>query len=133
MKKWMKSKLLTIITVLVVAGVGAGSLMNASKLESLFNPGKFKKFENRYQSDNYDYAVGDGDDMNLADEDKDGKGKDEDQLQVLPVSEPETKKGSNDLGIADNQKTTKTNKKNGVEFTDTNNNTSKNNSSAGTK
>ena len=120
MKKWMKSKLLTIITVLVVAGVGAGSLMNASKLESLFNPGKFKKFENRYQSDNYDYAAGDGDDMNLADEDKDGKGKDEDQLQVLPVSEPETKKGSNDLGIADNQKTTKTNKKNGVEFTDTN-------------
>lgn len=133
MKKWMKSKLLTIITVLVVAGVGAGSLMNASKLESLFNPGKFKKFENRYQSDNYDYAAGDGDDMNLADEDKDGKGKDEDQLQVLPVSEPETKKGSNDLGIADNQKTAKTNKKNGVEFTDTNNNTSKNNSSAGTK
>ena len=114
MKKWMKSKLLTIITVLVVAGVGAGSLMNASKLESLFNPGKFKKFENRDQSDNYDYAAGDGDDMNLADEDKDGKGKDEDQLQVLPVSEPETKKGSNDLGIADNQKTTKTNKKNGV-------------------
>ena len=132
MKKWMKSKLLTIITVLVVAGVGAGSLLNASKLESLFNPGKFKKFENRYQSDNYDYAAGDGDDMNLADEDKEGKGKDEDQQQVLPVSEPEKKKGSNDLGIADNRKTAKTNKKNGVEFTDTNNNSSKNNRSGGT-
>lgn len=132
MKKWMKSKLLTIITVLVVAGVGAGSLLNASKLESLFNPGKFKKFENRYQSDNYDYAAGDGDDMNLADQDKDGKGKDEDQQQVLPVSEPEKKKQSNDLGIADNKNTVKSNKKNGVEFTDTNNNSSKNNSSNGT-
>ena len=132
MKKWMKSKLLTIITVLVVAGVGAGSLLNASKLESLFNPGKFKKFENRYHSDNYDYAAGDGDDMNLADEDKEGKGKDEDQQQVLPVSEPEKKKGANDLGIADNKKTTKTNKKNGVEFTDNKDNSSKNNSSKGT-
>lgn len=131
MKKWIKGKLLTIITVLVVAGVGVGSLLNASRLESLFNPGKFKKFENRYHSDNYDYAAGDGDDMNLADEDKEGKGKDEDQQQVLPVSEPEKKKKSNDLGIADNKKTAKTNKKNGVEFTDTNNNSSKNNSSGG--
>ena len=73
MKKWMKSKLLTIITVIVVAGVGIGSLRNASKLESLFNPGKFKKFENRYHSDKYDYAAGDGENMNLADEDKEGK------------------------------------------------------------
>lgn len=132
MKKWMKSKLLTIITVLVVAGVGAGSLLNASKLESLFNPGKFKKFENRYQADNYDYAAGDGDDMNLADEDKEGKGKDEDQQQVLPVSEPEKKKGSNDLGIADNKSTTKSNKKNGVEFNDSNGDSSKNNNRSGT-
>lgn len=132
MKKWMKSKLLTIMTVIVVVGVGAGSLLNASKLESLFNPGKFKKFENRYQSDNYDYAAGDGDDMNLADQDKDGKGKDEEQQQVLPVSEPEKKKGSNDLGIADNKKTIKSNKKNGVEFTDSNESSSKNNSSSGT-
>lgn len=132
MKKWMKSKLLTIITVLVVAGVGAGSLLNASKLESLFNPGKFKKFENRYQADNYDYAAGDGDDMNLADEDKEGKGKDEDQQQVLPVSEPEKKKGANDLGIADNKSTTKSNKKNGVEFNNSNGDSSKNNNQSGT-
>ena len=119
MKKWMKSKLLTIITVIVVAGVGIGSLLNASKLESLFNPGKFKKFENRYHSDKYDYAAGDGDDMNLADEDKDGKGKEEEQQQVLPVSEPEKKKGENDLGIVDSKnRNTSSDKKNGVEFTD---------------
>lgn len=119
MKKWMKSKLLTIITVIVVAGVGTGSLLNASKLESLFNPGKFKKFENRYRSDKYDYAAGDGDDMNLADEDKEGKGKEEEQQQVLPVSEPEKKKSEDDLGIADGKnRNTTSNKKNGIEFAD---------------
>ena len=132
MKKWIKSKLLTIITVIVVAGVGAGSLLNASKLESLFNPGKFKKFENRYHSDNYDYAAGDGDDMNLADEDKDGQGKDEEQQQVLPIAEPEKKKGTNDLGIADNKKSSPNNKKNGVEFTDSNGSPSKNTGQTGT-
>lgn len=120
MKKWMKNKLLTIITVVVVAGVGAGSLLNASKLESIFNPGKIKKFENRYHSDNYDYAAGDGEDMNLADEDKEGKGKDEEQQQVLQVSKPQEKKGENDLGIVDNSNnnTKKSDKKNGVEFTE---------------
>lgn len=130
----MKNKLLTIITVIVVAGVGAGSLLNASKLESLFNPGKFKKFENRYRSDNYDYAAGDGDDMDLADEDKEGKGKEEQQQQVLQVSKPEEKekKGENTLGIADNNKNSKSDKKNGVELTDSNKNSSKNNSKTGT-
>lgn len=132
MKKWMKNKLLTIITVVVVAGVGAGSLLNASKLESIFNPGKIKKFENRYHSDNYDYAAGDGEDMNLADEDKKGQGKEEQQQQVLQVSKPQEKKGENDLGIVDNSnKTKKSDKKNGVEFTNSNKNSSKKNSQSG--
>lgn len=133
MKKWMKSKLLTIITVIVVTGVGAGSLLNASKLESMFNPGKLKKFENRYRSDNYDYAAGDGEDMNLADEDKEGEGKQEEQQQVLQVSKPQEKKGENDLGIVKNESNSKkSDKKNGVQFTNSKSTSSKKSNQNGT-
>ena len=45
MKKITKKKTLTAVTGATVIGVAAAALVNGSKLESVFNPGKFEKFE----------------------------------------------------------------------------------------
>ena len=53
MKKITKKKTLTAVTGATVIGVAAAALVNGSKLESVFNPGKFEKFENNYKSEEY--------------------------------------------------------------------------------
>ena len=45
MKKTTKKKTLTAVTGATVIGVAAAALVNGSKLESVFNPEKFQKFE----------------------------------------------------------------------------------------
>ena len=45
MKKITKKKTLTAVTGATVIGVAAAALVNGSKLDSVFNPGKFEKFE----------------------------------------------------------------------------------------
>lgn len=112
MKKWIKKKALTAVTGVAVAGVAAVSLGNASSLETLFNPGKFEKYENRHRSEEYDYVAGNDGDAELADKDKDGEeGSDKnEEKQVLQVTEQEETQNeqnrakeekSADLGIAD--------------------------------
>lgn len=102
MKKWMGKKTLTALTSVAVAGIAAGTLLNALELDDLFQPQSFEKFENRHRSEDYDYVAGDGDDIDLADEEKDGSRDGGDTQQVLQVAkETETKTGSATLGIAD--------------------------------
>ena len=48
MKKITKKKTLTAVTGATVIGVAAAALVNGSKLDSVFNPGKFEKFENMW-------------------------------------------------------------------------------------
>ena len=65
MKKITKKKTLTAVTGATVIGVAA-ALVNGSKLESVFNPGKFEKFENNYKSEEYDYVSGDGEKTDIS-------------------------------------------------------------------
>lgn len=113
MKKSTKKKTLTVVTGAAVIGAATVALGNASSLESLFNPGKFEKYENRHRSEEYDYVSGEGGDAALADKNKDGEeGADENEdKQVLQVTEQEQRQNdeqdqaqeeeSADLGIAD--------------------------------
>ena len=66
MKKITKKKTLTAVTGATVIGVAAAALVNGSKLDSVFNPGKFEKFENNYKSEEYDYVAGDGEETDIA-------------------------------------------------------------------
>lgn len=52
MKKITKKKTLTAVTGATVIGVAAAALVNGSKLDSVFNPGKFEKFENNINQKN---------------------------------------------------------------------------------
>ena len=65
-EKITKKKTLTAVTGATVIGVAAAALVNGSKLDSVFNPGKFEKFENNYKSEEYDYVAGDGEETDIA-------------------------------------------------------------------
>lgn len=133
MKKWMGKKTLTALTSVAVAGVAAGTLLNALELDDLFQPQSFEKFENRHRSEDYDYVAGDGDDIDLADEEKDGGRDGGDTQQVLQVAketeelQTETKPGDATLGIAeetpkdqpDQKQTPESENRNAITFVDT--------------
>ena len=141
MKKSTKKKTLTVVTGVAVIGAATAALGNASSLESLFNPGKFEKYENRHRSKEYDYVAGKGGAAELADKDKNGEegSEEKNDKQVLQVTEQEQtqedkqdqvkEEDSADLGIADQKSDTLSDEKNknAVEFAptkQTNNNTS---------
>lgn len=141
MKKWMKKKTLTAVTGAAVIGAATVALGNASSLESLFNPGKFEKYENRHRSEEYDYVAGNDGDAELADKNKNGEeGSDENkEKQVLQVTEQEqtqneknqaSEADSADLGIADQTKDNSSADKNrnAVELAPTNKNNNSNTS-----
>lgn len=128
-----KKKVITAVTGAAVLGVAATALGNASELETLFNPAKFEKYENRHKTTDYDYTAGNGEDVDLADENinnaEEESGKNEQQaIQVQEETEeedqeekqqPETR---DSLGIIDeNQPAKENDKKTGVEFTNTQN------------
>ena len=98
-----KKKALTAATGAAVIGVAAAALVNGSKLESMFDPGKFEKFENRYKSEDYDYVAGNGEDMDLADQDKKSKnnsgGDDKQLLKLNKQQENDTL--SSDVNLVD--------------------------------
>ena len=50
MKKNTKKKTLTAVTGATVIGVAVAALFNGSKLETVFNPDKFEKFDNKYKN-----------------------------------------------------------------------------------
>lgn len=143
MKKWTKKKTLTAVTGAAVIGAATAALGNASSLETLFNPNKFEKYENRHRTDDYDYVAGNGGEAELANKDKNGnKGTDDSQKQqVLQVTEQEqsqneqkkTKDDTADLSIADQNSSSQSDKvnKNAVEVAKTDN-TRKNTSSGST-
>lgn len=104
MKKDTKKKTLTAVTGATVIGVAAAALVNGSKLESVFNPGKFEKFQNNYKSEDYDYVAGDGEETDIAgDNKKDKEKKGGDDLQVLQLKKQESGdlKDNESFGIAD--------------------------------
>ena len=108
MKKNTKKKTLTAVTGATVIGVAAAALVNGSKLESVFNPGKFEKFQNNYKSEDYDYATGDGEETDIAgDNQKDNEKNKGDDLQVLQLKKQESGdvKDNESFGIADNGET----------------------------
>ncbi len=67
MKKWITGKVIKAATGLAVTTVAVGALANASVLESIFVPDKFSKFKNEQENEQYRYAAGDGDNIELAD------------------------------------------------------------------
>lgn len=104
MKKTTKKKTITAVTGATVIGVAAAALVNGSKLETVFNPKKFEKFENKYNSDDYDYVAGNGEETDIAgnskeDEEKSGG----DDLQVLQLKKQENGdlKDDTSFGIAE--------------------------------
>lgn len=105
MKKSTKKKTITAVTGATVIGVAAAALVNGSKLESVFNPGKFEKFQNNYKAEDYDYVVGDGEDTDIAGDNKKNQEKSNgDDLQVLQLKKQESGdvKDNESFGIADN-------------------------------
>lgn len=104
MKKITKKKTLTAVTGATVIGVAAAALVNGSKLDSVFNPGKFEKFENNYKSEEYDYVAGDGEETDIAgDNVKDKQKTSGDDLQVLQLKKQENGdlKDNSSFGISD--------------------------------
>ena len=103
-EKITKKKTLTAVTGATVIGVAAAALVNGSKLDSVFNPGKFEKFENNYKSEEYDYVAGDGEETDIAgDNVKDKQKTSGDDLQVLQLKKQENGdlKDNSSFGIAD--------------------------------
>ena len=89
-----KKKVITAVTGAAVLGVAATALGNASELETLFNPAKFEKYENRHKTTDYDYMAGNGEEIDLADENindaEEEAGKNEQQaVQVQEETEEE--------------------------------------------
>ena len=79
-------------------------MVNGSKLDSVFNPGKFEKFENNYKSEEYDYVAGDGEETDIAgDNVKDKQKTSGDDLQVLQLKKQENGdlKDNSSFGISD--------------------------------
>lgn len=104
MKKTTKKKTLTAVTGATVIGVAAAALVNGSKLESVFNPEKFQKFENNYSTDDYDYVAGDGEETDIAgDNSKNDEKSSGDDLQVLQLKKQEEGdlQDTGSFGIAD--------------------------------
>lgn len=104
MKKTTKKKTLTAVTGATVIGVAAAALVNGSKLESVFNPEKFQKFENNYSTDDYDYVAGDGEETDIAgDNSKNDEKSGGDDLQVLQLKKQEEGdlKDTSSFSIAD--------------------------------
>lgn len=113
MKKSTKKKTLTAVTSAAVIGAATVALGNASSLETLFNPDKFEKYENRHRSDEYDYVSGNGTDAEVADKKENGEDgtSEEKDKQILHVTEQEQaqsdekdraqEENNTDLGIAE--------------------------------
>ncbi len=72
MKKWKKIKktyLAVLVTGILVIGAGIAALVNASGLQSMFEPKDFAHFENEHaDGEEYDSVSGNGEDSDLTDE-----------------------------------------------------------------
>ena len=70
MKKWKnikKSYLAAIATGIFVVAAGIIVLVNASGLDSIFEPKDYERFENEFEEgDEYDSVAGDGEESDLA-------------------------------------------------------------------
>lgn len=110
MKRWKeirKSYLAAAAAVILVIGAGTAVLLNASSLNTIFEPKDFERFENQYDDGKgYDSVAGDGEESDLADENEDGEDSaDKDAQKALKVAEDET--GDKERpGIADWQNRT---------------------------
>ena len=99
MKDW-KKHILPVATGAAVIGIGTAVITNASGLENLFEPDQFKRFENRYHADDYNYVAGDGEKTELADQDKDSQensGSDNEQSILASERKDKEKPGESDL------------------------------------
>lgn len=111
MKKHWKKKVLTLVTGVAVSGVAAGALRDASAMETLFQPKSFENFENRHQSEEVDYAAGDGQSADLADRDQTsdrGAGQDDPEVLQMIGQEEDTLPGQDTnpgIGQAENAQT----------------------------
>ncbi len=107
MKKWKKVKksyLAAFATGLLVLGAGIIVLVNASGLNSIFEPKDFEHFENQHEDgDDYDSAAGDGNESDLADENEDGDNDKDEKSQRALQAEADDSKNQNHPGLADNQ------------------------------
>ena len=62
-----------ILAVLAVAAIGGITVASASGLNNLFEPQSYKWFKQENQSEEYDYASGDGQEEDLADQDQESE------------------------------------------------------------
>ena len=66
-KNWINKKT---VTGAAVMAVGAATIINASGLDSVFEPQDYRWFESTDDTDNYEYVAGDGGETDLADADR---------------------------------------------------------------
>ncbi len=111
MKSWKnikKSRLIAIVTGILIVVAGIVVLANASGVHSIFEPEDFANFENQYDSNmNYDSGAGDGEESDLADENEESQENDkEDTQKALQVAEndtrdPEEQEDETGLGLSE--------------------------------
>ncbi len=107
MKKWKNTKktyLAALVTGVLVIGAGVIVLLNASGLDSMFEPKDYEHFENPYEEgEDYDSVAGDGEESDLADENEDGEDDAGDDAQkALQVAEADPQEPDT-AGLADDQ------------------------------
>lgn len=106
MKKWITGKVIKAATGLAVTTVAVGALAKASVLESIFVPDKFSKFENEQENEQYRYAAGDGEDVDLADkngEQEKNSGDNKQEInQINQEEQMEEEQDSSAIGVVDN-------------------------------
>lgn len=83
MKKSQKKRIVAVVAVCVlIIAAGAAVLVNASKLNKIFDPKKFDRFENDLaDSEEYDSIAGDGEESDLADDSEEGEDRSEGDSQ----------------------------------------------------
>ena len=119
----MNKKILAIAAVAVIGGITAAS---ASNLNHLFEPQNYKWFEQKKQSEDYDYVSGDGQEADLADQDQKSEENTGDsqqavqlgKLQFTDADTADTENRSDVLGTADLTGANGGQAGNGVVFTD---------------
>lgn len=107
MKKWKnikKSHLTAIVTGIFVVAAGIIVLVNASGLDSIFEPKDFERFENKLEDGNDpDSVAGDGEESDLADENEDGEDNaDDDAQKALQIAEADPEE-QDTAGLADDR------------------------------
>lgn len=110
LRRQRKETIATVVTLLIVFSVGVVILLNASRLQGMFDPEKFDRFGNSNRGESYDSVAGNGLESDLADRDGNGNSRDDNRGQKAVKTEgikpQKLVKSENNEGIG---RTTETN------------------------